>query len=186
MRVWFSFSESHPEAKIHAARHREIAEVDTRGPGSTHSCAVPVHDWIEPSVVGDKEEVRAFDKHAGGSRADESVRKTVAHLNVSEPYPVDVLLDEELFTHVGVIGRLNRGDNDDGVDRWSRGILFSISQDAFDYPRRVSIQRRRRQTSRRQVMLRRIEHVSPSPEIEQEIQREPFVPERIRQTKRVI
>src|ERR1700687_2343172 len=178
--------ESHPESEIDTARRGEITEVDTSASRSSHRSTVAVHDWVQPSVVGEQEQVCSFDKNARVSTPQESISKGVTQLQVPEPHPVDVLLDEQLFAHVGVVGCLNGRDNDDVVDSRRGGVLFPVSQHARNNKRVVSVQRRRGETSCRQVMLGRIEHVSASPEIEQQIQGEPIVLEGVRETDRII
>src|SRR5258705_2113319 len=168
------------------AREREIAEIDTCAARSSHRRAVAVYDWIQACVVGDQEQISTLDEHAGAPGPYESLGKIVSQLDVPEPDPVDVLLDEELFAHVDVVARLKARGEDDVVNGRSRGVFFPVSKDALDYPRRHPVEGRRGEASRRQVMLGRIEDVAASPEIEKEIERETLDPEGVRQADCVL
>src|SRR5450759_5383575 len=185
-RIFFSLLESHPEAEIHTARHRETSPVDTGASRSSHRRAVAVHDWVQPSVVGAQEQIGSLDERARVPSAEKSFGKSVTQLNIPEPHPVDVLLDKQLFAHVGVVARLNRRDDDDVVHRRIGGTLLPIFQDARNDQRVVSIQRRRGETVCRQVMLGRIKNIAAPPEIEQEVQRQPIVLEGICEADRIV
>src|SRR5207302_6702277 len=112
--VW-SWSESHPDAEVEGGRHGEVAEIDPDAARPAHRRVVAVHDRIEAGVVGDQQEVAGLDEDAGAARAEEALPQIVAHLHVSQPQPVDVLLDELLDAHVGVVRRLLARDDDDRV-----------------------------------------------------------------------
>ena len=69
----------------------------------------------------------------------EALWQCVADLQVPEPQPVDVSLDEQLFTHARVIGRVCAGHYDDGVDGRIRGVLLPIHQHTIDDARLVAV-----------------------------------------------
>ena len=100
--------------------------------------------------------------------------KLVAQGDVSEPHPVDVLLDEQLFAHVRVVPRLNGRDDDDVVHRRIGGVLLAVSQHARDDARPVSIERAHAETAGGEELLRRVEDVAAAPDVEQEAQRDSF------------
>src|SRR3954468_4095438 len=178
--------EIQPHAEIDAARNRNVAEVDSDSARATHRCAVAVDDWIKALVVGPQAKIGSLDEHARVPRAEESFGKHVAHLNVPQPYPVDVLLDEQLLAHQTVVIRLGAGNYDDVFDRRIRGILLSVAQHSLDHPWRIAIERLAAQASRRQVMFGGVENVTATPNVDQEVEREIVFPEGVGKTDGVL
>src|SRR5260370_41687506 len=108
-------SEAQFETEVDSARNREVTEVDTDAAGAADRRVVPVRDRIEPGIVGQQEDVRGRDEYAGIS--PEAWGESVAHCDVAEAQPVDVLLDERLLAHLRVIRRLNLRHDEDRVLR---------------------------------------------------------------------
>src|SRR2546430_14620995 len=92
---------------------------------------------------------------------------------------VGYAFDEQLFAHVRVIDRLRARDHDDVVDRRGRAVLLPVAQHTRDDARLVAVQRLQAETTRREIVLRRVENVPALADIEQEIEGKPLVPERI-------
>ena len=60
--------QAQPETEVETARDREVAVVDADAARAADRRVVAVHDRVEPGVVGDEEQVRAGDEHAGVAR----------------------------------------------------------------------------------------------------------------------
>src|SRR5690348_9037152 len=174
--------ESKAEAEVESTGCGEVAPIDANRTRPADGGVVAVRHRIESRVVGAQEQIRTRDEHAGA--LEKARRNLVRERYVAEPDPVDVALDEQLFARAAVIRRVDRWHDDDAIRRRIVAVFLAVAQHARDDARRVPVEGERREAVIVEERLRGIEDVAATSEIEQCIERERLVVERIHQAQR--
>ena len=118
--------------------------------------------------------------------AHKTWRKLETQRDIAHTNPVDVLFNEQFFADVGVIRGLCARDDDDGVLRRRRRVFTAVAQHAINDAWLLAIERASAQSTCREILLGGVEHVTAAAEVDQELQREFFVHERVRDAQREV